>query len=206
MAFAYNGSTAYTAFGSPSVFDSNAPYTVAFNFWYGTGGSEQKLMVLGGHGSYPYSYFNVTVITNNSLRWEAADPNIYTHFVSTTTNTYYHFAATWSGTGTNVFLNGTSFGTRSLTDAAWNNSLCTLGRNGTVSEYYLSGEVSNIGFWSTALTQAEITSLAKGFAPRRVRPQSLFDSSLLVRDAVSVKRAMTISNTSVTVAPHPRIY
>lgn len=69
------------------------------------------------------------------------------------------------------------------------------------------GQISDFGVWSAALTDAEVNSLAKGFKPSRIRPQSLVFYAPLVRAAVDLARGITLTPVNgPTVAPHPRVY
>ena len=61
--------------------------------------------------------------------------------------------------------------------------------------------------WNAALTDAEIASLAKGYKPTRIRPQSLVFYAPLIRDLQDTRGSLAITNNnSATVANHPRVY
>lgn len=69
------------------------------------------------------------------------------------------------------------------------------------------GLISEAAIWNVALTDDEVASLAKGFKPTRVRPQSLVFYAPLVRDLQDLTGALTITNNNTaTVAEHPRVY
>lgn len=70
-----------------------------------------------------------------------------------------------------------------------------------------AGLLSEVAIWSAVLTAAEIVSLAKGFKPSRIRPQSLVFYAPLVRAVRDVKNnlALTVTGTSYAAA-HPRVY
>jgi len=71
---------------------------------------------------------------------------------------------------------------------------------------FLNGSIAEAAIWNAALTDAEIASLAAGFTPDQIRPQSLQFYAPLVRDLVDVRGGRTITNVnSATVATHPRI-
>lgn len=60
--------------------------------------------------------------------------------------------------------------------------------------------------WNVALTDSENASLAAGFTPDQIRPQSLQFYAPLVRDLIDVRGGRTITNVNnATVAVHPRI-
>jgi hypothetical protein len=72
---------------------------------------------------------------------------------------------------------------------------------------YMQGQIAEVAVWSAALTNDEITALARGFKAHRIRPQSLLYYSPLIRDLQDVREARTITNNnSATVADHPRVY
>jgi hypothetical protein len=72
---------------------------------------------------------------------------------------------------------------------------------------FLSGKASECALWAAALTDAEIVSLAKGFKPTRIRPQSLVFYAPLVRNLQDLRGALAITNVNTaTVADHPRVY
>jgi hypothetical protein len=77
----------------------------------------------------------------------------------------------------------------------------------TTNDLYLTGEMAEVAVWDVELTDDEIASLAKGFKPTRIRPQSLVFYAPLVRDLQDLKGALTITNNNTaTVADHPRVY
>lgn len=77
----------------------------------------------------------------------------------------------------------------------------------TTGDFITPGDVAEVAVWNVALTDAEIASLAKGFKPTRIRPQSLVFYAPLIRELQDVKGALTLTNNnSATVAAHPRVY
>jgi hypothetical protein len=72
---------------------------------------------------------------------------------------------------------------------------------------FLDGRAAEVALWSAALTADEVASLAKGFKPTRIRPQSLVFYAPLIRDLQDVRGGLAITNNnSATVANHPRVY
>lgn len=71
----------------------------------------------------------------------------------------------------------------------------------------MNGLLAECAIWSVALTDDEINSLAKGFKPSRIRPQSLVFYAPLVRAAIDVRQGLALTPVnSPTVADHPRVY
>jgi hypothetical protein len=71
---------------------------------------------------------------------------------------------------------------------------------------FFDGNLADIALWNVALTDGEIASLAKGFKPTRIRPQSLVFYAPLIRNLQDTRggRAIT-NNNAATVADHPRV-
>lgn len=77
---------------------------------------------------------------------------------------------------------------------------------GISSATLLDGKISEAAIYNTNLTADEIASLAKGFKPYRIRPQSLVFYAPLIRDLQDTKGALAITNNNTaTVAVHPRV-
>jgi hypothetical protein len=72
---------------------------------------------------------------------------------------------------------------------------------------FLNGLMAEVAMWNAALTDDEVTSLARGFKPSRVRPQSLQFYAPIVRNIQDLRQAVAITNqNTATVADHPRVY
>lgn len=114
-----------------------------------------------------------------------------------------------SNTSKVLYLNGASVGSSGATY-----NLATLSRiiiggrlaSSTVGAFY-GGALAEVSIWNSALTAAEVASLAKGFTPDQVRPQSLVFYLDLIRELRDLRGGLTITATnSPTVANHPRVY
>ena len=71
---------------------------------------------------------------------------------------------------------------------------------------YADGRISEAAIWNAVLTDDEIVSLAKGFKPARIRPQSLVFYAPLLRNLQDLKGLALTNNNGATVADHPRVY
>lgn len=81
--------------------------------------------------------------------------------------------------------------------------LCVEDLTDNATGYYLS----DVAIWTVSLTDNEVSSLEKGFSPRRVRPSALIVHVPLVRNIQDVKRGLLpITAQGVTPALHPRYY
>jgi hypothetical protein len=117
------------------------------------------------------------------------------------------YALAWrrSGTSVRMFVNGTDNGGFS-TSHSQGNSPCVIGSRYTQITEFVNGAVAEFAVWSVALTDAEITALARGFTAEQIRPQSLSFYASLVRNFQDVRGGLAITNNnSATVAAHPRI-
>lgn len=80
-------------------------------------------------------------------------------------------------------------------------------RNSNGLGFFAGGAIADVAVWNVALTDAEIASLAKGFSPRRIRPQSLVFYAPLLRNLQDLRRGLALTAVnSPTVANHPRVY
>jgi hypothetical protein len=69
------------------------------------------------------------------------------------------------------------------------------------------GRIASCAYWDVELTQAEVSSLARGFPPRRIRPQSLKHYIPLLRNVQDLRQAITLTYTGTpVVGVHPRSY
>lgn len=127
-----------------------------------------------------------------------------------TANTWHHACAVFvSSTNRTVYLDGGSSASGSVNLSVTPNQL-RIGRfvsSSNLPDYYMDGEIAEIGVWNTDLSAAEITSLAKGMRCSRVRPQNLEFYSPMVRDLTDYSGALAITNNNTATASiHPRVY
>lgn len=108
------------------------------------------------------------------------------------TGIYFHFAGTFGSTTNRTgYLNGTAGST--VTNSANPTGIDQFLVSWSIGGIPWKGRLAAIAMWRVVLTAAEITSLAKGFSPRRVRPQSLYVYLPLIRDVQELTRAPTIT-------------
>lgn len=116
------------------------------------------------------------------------------------------FAANASRTG---YYNGTAAAANTTSLATSGVNLVVIGawNNGGAYAGQVNANISEAAIWSVALTAAEITSLAKGFSPRRIRPQSLEFYCPLIRNTQDLRKGITFTTVGTpTAAVHPRVY
>lgn len=74
----------------------------------------------------------------------------------------------------------------------------------TTADIFAKGRVAEVGFWNAVLTQDEITALAKGVSPSKIRPQSLFFYAPLIREPIELRNGSPLTVSGPTVAEHVR--
>jgi hypothetical protein len=110
--------------------------------------------------------YDLMVESNNMVYWvvrDSAQTPTSAESISTSTlsvSTWYHIVATFDGTYTNLYINGSL----ERTSSAWAHNIsydaaCRFGLGIRTDEFYLNGRLDEVGVWSRALTQTEITSL-----------------------------------------------
>jgi hypothetical protein len=124
-----------------------------------------------------------------------------------------HACGVWtSSTSRKVFINGGSAGTgtTSSNPAGFNTTGYGAAENGPAPASFIQpfgGLLAEVGIWSAALTDAEVASLADGFSPAKIRPQSLVRYRPFVREPLCVKSGVAVTTAgSPAAASHTRIY
>ena len=80
-----------------------------------------------------------------------------------------------------------------------------IGRRATGNAF--TGQLAEFAIWNVALTADEINSLAQGFKPPRIRPQSLLYYVPLVRDVHELRSGIPFTAVNAPVVfDHPRVY
>lgn len=134
---------------------------------------------------------NALNIAYSANQWNAGGSEF-----GSSTSRYGYYNATKSAEGT-VTVNTNTF------------NAVSIGARHDGSAYGLpyDGQIAEAAIWSATLTDAEHTSLSKGFKPSRIRPQSLVFYAPLIRNLQDTKGALALTNNnSATVADHPRVY
>jgi hypothetical protein len=222
MAYELNGTNQRITAASPSGL-SDVPFTLAC--WFNTQNatrnqcllqvgdfatSQRCIIFAGGNVAGDPARLQVqgstaTVTINTSTGW--------------TTNTWNHACGTARLTGSfppqefAVYLNagGKVTGTADVgaPSTPWSSTSIGVQQTGGVinAGTYFDGLIAEAGIWNVALTDDEITSLAKGMTCNLVRPQSLVFYAPLIRNLVDVKGGLTLTNNNTaTVVDHTRVY
>lgn len=128
-----------------------------------------------------------------------------------TAGTWHHVAGSWNtttGQPQQVWIDGVKSGptSSSRTPVAGNLTRTLLGSTYVSSSLtqYLDGRIAEAGIWSVVLTDAEVTSLYRGFKPSAVRPASLSLYLPLVREVQDVRAGLSFTNNATAAAAHVR--
>lgn len=212
MAYAFNGTTQYI-YGN--VVYGNLPWTFAGWFTKASDGINGVVVALADTATTNAHYNCVVRITDSPNNVAAsqgdASGTSLAKSEGTVTGGWHHGCALYS-TSSNRFALLDGGGKVENTDSRStdNNLLDSISigvlRRSALANY-LQGNLSEIAIWSALLTDAEVSSLAKGFRPRRIRPQSLIFYSPLIRDIKDWRGGLSLTPiNSPTVANHPRVY
>lgn len=121
-------------------------------------------------------------------------------------NTWHHVCFVCaSSTSRTVYKDGVAGNIATTNDTPTSLTRLLIGSNGGADLF--DGYISDIAIWSTDLNTSEISSLAKGFSAKRIRPQSLEYYAPLVRNLYEYNSSITLTNNNTaTVTNHNRIY
>lgn len=127
-------------------------------------------------------------------------------------NVWTHIAGVYASSSSRVaWVNGVAKATNTtaVTITGIDRVLIGARVNASAVGLYMDGDLAEVAVWNVALTQAEIASLAAGFKPSRIRPQSLVFYAPLMGQASPEQNLegtpVTLTNTP-TAAAHPRVY
>lgn len=213
MAYDFNGS-------SQSLQTASTPITgtpLTLSAWVNVDSSKfHTVFGIGSGVPGNFSSFRIRVNADYKVVAIHANSTASASDGATTTGTvtagsWNHVLATFtSNTSRAVYLNGTKTngGTTSVTASGLGiiEIGYITGPIGTGDLQYMDGKMAELAVWDSVLTDDEILSLARGFTPDQIRPQSLQFYAPLVRDLQDRRGGRTITNNNgATVAVHPRI-
>lgn len=206
MAYTFNGSNQYmtvpfTVSSYPLTFFARAnPVSFA-------GGP--CAISLDNSGNAPNSIGIYYSPATGSARAGIEPAGLYVNTTSTATlSAFSSLAGIFTSSQVSIFLNGADKVTASHSSGFPSVDRIGLGssRYSGVQYNYLNGSIAEVAIWNAALTDAEIASLAAGFTPDQVRPQSLSLYAPLIRNLADLRLGRTITNVGgAIVSTHPRI-
>lgn len=207
MAYNFNGSRHLSTASAPA---SGTPMTIAC--WLRPTNSNSTIAAVSV-GQTSASHRNQVFVQANTIyiaAQGAALAQISSAESTAFNNVWTHSAGVFtSATSRTVYKNGGNSATDTTNIGSQNafaSVLVGARDNGSIGLYF-SGDIAEVGIWNVALTAAEIASLARGYTPAQIRPQSLVFYAPLCRDLVDVRGGRTLTNNNAaTVSPHPRVY
>jgi hypothetical protein len=210
MAFSFNGSSSRIEATSTPI--TAEPLTMACWFNPANVSAGGALMAVGN--SSTNRRFQITAAGNVagdpiSISSVGTSTVTATSSTSFTANTWHHAAAVCaSTTSRSIYLNGGGKNTNDspMTLTGINNIMIGARWQDESRGFFFNGRIAEVAIWNIALTDDEILSLSKGFAPSLIRPMNLrfYNRCLRISRDLSGGRALT--QTNITNYDHPRIY
>lgn len=197
---------------------SSYPISIDMNVMLASTATEFSLLRLQNSGSDDMHYFSIGNPLNRGWEYQVQSSNMGFDSAGfsvanggTLDTNQHHICCVSSGlTSHKIYVDGYLIDTDTNSTNPFNfiNSLSIGAKNNKSSnQRYSSSDIANVSIWSAALTDAEITSLAKGFKPTRIRPQSLVFYAPLLRNLQDLRAGLALTpQNSPTVADHPRVY
>jgi hypothetical protein len=215
MASSFTGATnSYIRCASTPI--TAAPLTMACWF-YSTNNSAAQVMMSVGESAdsdrFQLAAFGNAAGKNISCYVEEGNSgdNTCQTLTGYTVNKWHHAAAVYSSsTSRSVFIDGGSKDTGNNTayvPQGVNEIFIGARRlNASIGAAFF-GLIAEVGIWNVALTDDEVLSLSKGFAPYLIRPSNLRFYNRLIRDQTAdLAQGRTLILSNVSVGHHPRIY
>lgn len=220
--FVPSGSVKYISTPDTSILDITGALTVSC--WFQSNGSATgqvrgliaKWTGSGNQRSYGISFSAANPSSNSKLNGQISSDGTFQAGNDVTGST--NLGTTWRH-GAFVFVPSTSVTTYvdGIQDGQKTSSIGASIYSGTAAlwigvsfsvadtqQFY--GDIAETAIYDTNLNSSEISALAKGFKPHRIRPQNLVFYSPLVRNLIEIQEKLTLTNNnSATVATHPRV-
>lgn len=208
MAFEFiSASSSYIESTSTPV--TGVPFTMACWFNPSVASQGNVIMYMGNSAS---SHRFVLDISGTLLRFLVASggpPTIFNFTSGLAAETWYHFTAVCvSTTSRFIFLNGGEKITNTVSRNPIGLNNITLGAQITSNtrSAFFQGRIAEVGIWNAALTDDEVLSLSKGFAPYLVRPSSLKFYNRCIQQSKDLSGGITLTEFGITNFDHPKIY
>ena len=122
-------------------------------------------------------------------------------------DTWYSFGWTWAADDSvGYFYNGAAQGTATKTVSSGGTN-CYIGGSSVGGSYCMAGRFADFAIWNVVLTASEWASLAAGYSPLLVRPQSLVSYVPGVTNtAQDLKIGSWTKNGTQSDYAHPRVF
>jgi hypothetical protein len=205
MAFEFNGTSSYIETTSTPV--TATPFTMACWFLLNTNIQNGTLMHIGNSASTHRFVIttNGTSITFNAI---APTPAAAISPATVANGVWQHAAAvSISTTSRFIYLNGGQKVQSTVSRAPTGLNNISIGAtNIAPRQFFLQGRIAEAAIWNTDLTDDEILSLSKGFAPSLVRPTNLKFYNRCIQKSQDLYGGLNFTEVNITNQDHPRIY
>ena len=162
----FDGTDDYIQIADSNVLDAPASWTLSA--WIKIGASTSGFdRIIGKQTTADQCNYGIGLANGTDFGVFIADTNggfddLY-YATNLTVGEWYHGVGTWDGTYLKVYLNGilvsTSSDLSSANESVANTAPVLIGRNATDGDQYFKGNLSQVGIWQGALTQAQIQSV-----------------------------------------------
>lgn len=193
-----------------TTFTNVTEYTISGWVYADTSVDEVYVALGGAPSAYGLRRNGTTLSVRN---YSSPDTDEISAGAIAVNSTWTHHAVTVSSSNqalNNLFVNGVKYSSPQGVCSTYNR-LVLHGQyydGGSMNRSASNHRVANAAWWSAILTDEEINSLAKGFRPSRIRPQSLLNEAMQLRTNQLTKGGSwsTFGIYTPTVHPHPRTY
>jgi len=145
----FNGTTSLIALSY-----ANIGTTLSYSGWFKMSATSANQAIL----SFMSTLLNVSVGgTVIQFLPDVTSGTFYSASYAFSPGTWYHVAVTHTGTTTTVYINGVNLGSQTTVAINTGNISSEIGSYGGTR--FFTGDLDEVGIWSRALTQAEITEL-----------------------------------------------
>jgi|688.fasta_scaffold120131_2 hypothetical protein len=211
MAFSFNGTSYIEATSTPVTAE---PFTMAC--WFNPAVVTDGALMSIGNSATTNRFQMSSNIAQPGSALSISSVGASTATVNTTTaigqNRWQHAAAVCTRTaGTTtlaIYLNGAGKNTTTTTVSPVGiNNIMTGGRwSGGTRAFFFNGRIAEVAIWNAALTDDEVLSLSKGFAPSLIRPSNLRFYNRCLQRSQDLSGGRTLTQVNITNFDHPRIY
>ena len=210
MAFSFNGSSSYIEATSTPV--TAEPFTMVCWFNPTNVSTDGALMSIGNSAGSNRFQMNMNGATGgdtiaiSSVGASTATSSSTNLF---TANTWHHAAAVCaSNASRTIYLNGVQGNpnTTPVTVAGVNNIMIGGRWQSGNRGFFVNAKIAEVAIWNVVLTNREITSLSKGFAPYLIRPSNLKFYNRCIQRSWDLSGSRVLTQVNITNFDLPRIY
>ncbi len=158
---------------TPYVLPANTT-TFSVSMWVKTTSFSTFQGLIGSQDSSSDGYF--VSISSYNINFKINGTTTTASISSLNTNTWFHLVVTYDGSNAKVYLNNGSPVSNSVTETINITANTIIGRLPWTAFYYLTGSMSNISIWNTALTSAQVSELYNEGVPSNLNNHSAYSN------------------------------